>query len=70
MFADPFSISSATSKTPRVVEKCGFKYKFTRKENIALLDNMEVNMLYYNILRDEYIEEKEIYLFQMKIVEN
>ena len=58
------------NNSKRVIKKCGFKYKFTRKENIALLDNMEVNMLYYNIFRDEYLEENAIYLFQMKIVEN
>ena len=42
------------SKSKRVNEKCGFKYKFTIKENLERLDNNEVNVLYYNILRDEY----------------
>ena len=42
------------SKSKRVNEKCGFKYKFTIKENLERLDNNEVNVLYYNILRYEY----------------
>ena len=42
------------NKSKRVNEKCGFKYKFTRKENLERLDNIEVNVLYYNILKDEY----------------
>ncbi|MGG7212469.1 GNAT family N-acetyltransferase [Clostridium nigeriense] len=42
------------NNSKRVNEKCGFKYKFTRKENLERLDNIEVNVLYYNILRDEY----------------
>ena len=42
------------NNSKRVNEKCGFKYKFTRKENLERLDNIEVNALYYNILRSEY----------------
>ena len=42
------------SKSKRVNEKCGFKYKFTIKENLERLDNIEVNVLYYNILKDQY----------------
>ena len=42
------------NKSKRVNEKCGFKYKFTIKENLERLDNIEVNVLYYNILRYEY----------------
>ena len=42
------------NKSKRVNEKCGFKYKFTRKENLERLDNIEVNVLYYNILKDQY----------------
>lgn len=43
------------NKSKRVTEKCGFKYKFTKNEKIKLLDNKEVNTLYYNILKFEYI---------------
>ena len=42
------------NNSKRVNEKCGFKYKFTRKEKLKFLDNMEVNALYYSISRDEY----------------
>lgn len=42
------------NKSKRVNEKCGFKYKFTRKESLERLDNIEVNVLYYNILKDQY----------------
>lgn len=42
------------SNSKRVNEKCGFKYKFTRRERLIALDNIEVNVLYYNILRSEY----------------
>lgn len=42
------------SNSRRVNEKCGFNYKFTRIEKLRALDNIEVNVLYYNILRNEY----------------
>ena len=42
------------SNSKRVNEKCEFKYKFTRRERLIVLDNIEVNVLYYNILRSEY----------------
>lgn len=42
------------SNSKRVNEKCGFNYKFTRRERLIVLDNIEVNVLYYNILRSEY----------------
>ena len=42
------------SNSKRVNEKCGFKYKFTRRERLIALDNIEVNVLYYNILRSKY----------------
>ena len=42
------------NNSKRVNEKCGFKYEFTRKENLERLDNIKVNVLYYSILREEY----------------
>ena len=42
------------NNSKRVNEKCGFKYKFKRKENLKMLDNIEVTVLYYNILKSEY----------------
>ena len=42
------------NNSKRVNEKCGFKYRFTRKEKLERLNNIEVNVLYYSILRDEY----------------
>ena len=44
------------NKSKRVNEKCGFKYKFTKHEKIKLLDNKEVNTLYYNISKSEYVK--------------
>lgn len=34
-------------KSKRVTEKCGFKYQFTTEMVLPLLDNKQVNMLYY-----------------------
>lgn len=39
-------------KSKRVIEKCGFEYKFKKKENLKLLDNKEVITLYYNISKE------------------
>lgn len=41
-------------KSKRVNEKCGFIYKFNRNEKLELLDNKEVNVLYYNLTRNDY----------------
>lgn len=41
-------------KSKRVNEKCGFIYKFNRNEKLKLLDNKEVNVLYYNLTRNDY----------------
>lgn len=38
----------------RVIEKCGFHYQFPRAEVKPLLDNLEVNMLYYSLSREEW----------------
>ncbi|WP_425449084.1 GNAT family N-acetyltransferase [Dethiothermospora halolimnae] len=43
----------------RVVEKCGFKYRFKRKRTLELLDDKEVINLYYSILKEEYSTNKE-----------
>jgi ribosomal-protein-alanine N-acetyltransferase len=40
----------------RVNEKCGFKYRFQKTEQLKLLDNKEVITLYYNILKSEYMD--------------
>ena len=40
----------------RVNEKCGFKYRLTKKERLELLDNKEVTTLYYCIFKSEYIQ--------------
>lgn len=42
------------NNSKRVNEKCGFKYKFKRREDLKMLDNIEVTVLYYNILKSEY----------------
>ena len=41
-------------KSKSVNEKCGFIYKFNRNEKLKLLDNKEVNVLYYNLTRSDY----------------
>lgn len=41
-------------RSKKVNEKCGFKYRFTKKQKIELLENKEVNTLYYSILKSEY----------------
>lgn len=45
------------NNSKRVNEKCGFNYKFIKNEKIKLLDNKEVNTLYYNISKDEYLNK-------------
>lgn len=42
------------NNSKRVIEKCGFKYKFKRFERLKLLNNKEVTTLYYCIFRTEY----------------
>lgn len=42
----------------RVNEKCGFKYRFTKKEKLKFLDNKEVNILYYSILKSDFVVTK------------
>jgi len=42
------------NNSKRVVEKCGFKYRFKMEKKLELLDNIEVTELYYNILKSEY----------------
>ncbi|MBW9154240.1 GNAT family N-acetyltransferase [Clostridium estertheticum] len=44
------------SKSKRVIEKCGFKYRFQKTERLKLLDNKEVTTLYYNIFKSEYTD--------------
>lgn len=39
----------------RVNDKCGFKYRLTKKESLKLLGNKEVETLYYCIFKSEYI---------------
>ena len=41
-------------KSKRVVEKCGFNYKFNCDKVLELLDDKIVNELFYNILKSEY----------------
>ena len=42
------------NNSKRVIEKCGFNYKFKRKEKLESLDNLEVTVLYYNIFKSKY----------------
>lgn len=45
-------------KSKRVIEKCGFKYRFKKDEKLKLLDNKEVTILYYSIFRNVYLNNK------------
>lgn len=47
---------NANSK--RVNEKCGFKYRFQKKEILKLLGNKEVTTLYYCIFKSEYLSQE------------
>lgn len=42
----------------RVNEKCGFTYRFEKKERLTRLDNREVTTLYYNISKSEFAGRK------------
>ncbi|MCY6354482.1 GNAT family N-acetyltransferase [Clostridium sp. ZS2-4] len=44
------------NKSKRVNEKCGFKYRFSKNENLKLLDNKEVTTLYYCMFKSDYAE--------------
>lgn len=44
------------NNSKRVIEKCGFNHRFTCKRVLEQLDNKEVNELYYNIFRSEYLK--------------
>ncbi|MBZ9621445.1 GNAT family N-acetyltransferase [Clostridium sp. FP2] len=43
------------SNSKRVIEKCGFKYRFQKTERLKLLDNKEVITLFYNMFKSENI---------------
>lgn len=41
------------NKSKRVIEKCGFTYKFSRDVKLKALENKEVNELFYNLYKSE-----------------
>ena len=43
-------------KSKRVIEKCGFNYKFKKEEIKPLLNDRKVVIHYYNITKEEYLE--------------
>ena len=43
------------NNSKRVIEKCKFKYRFQKTENVKLLDNKEVTTIYYSIFKSEYL---------------
>lgn len=47
------------TNSKRVIEKCDFNYRFSKKDELKLLDNKEVTTLYYNILRTEYVGNRK-----------
>ncbi|MCL1989497.1 MAG: GNAT family N-acetyltransferase [Defluviitaleaceae bacterium] len=46
------------TRSKRVVEKCGFQYQWTISKTLPLLDNQEVEQLYYNITKEGYFSNK------------
>jgi len=46
---------SFNERSKRVIEKSGFNYKFTSTKNLPLLGNEEVEVLHYNIEKEEYV---------------
>lgn len=45
-------------KSKRVIEKCGFQYKFSRDTTVKALENRTVTELFYNLNKEEYYEIK------------
>ena len=45
-------------KSKRVVEKCGFQFRFKRDEKLDLLDNKEVTTLLYSINKNDYLNKQ------------
>lgn len=41
-------------RSSKVINKCGFKYAFSRLKNLKSLDNKAVNELLYKITKDEF----------------
>ena len=41
-------------KSKRVIQKCGFNYKFTREKTLKALGNKTVNEVFYNLYKNEY----------------
>lgn len=46
------------NRSKRVVEKCGFEYKFKKEEIKPLLNNKTVMVYYYNLIKKNYSREK------------
>lgn len=40
-------------KSKRVIEKCGFEYKFSKEELLERLDNKKVTILFYNKVNED-----------------
>ena len=48
------------NNSKRVIEKCGFKYRFQNTKRLKALEDKEVTTLYYYILKSEYFNEKSL----------
>lgn len=42
----------------KVIDKCGFKFRFSKNDILSLLDNKEVTLFYYCIFRGDYFKNK------------
>ncbi|MCM0650265.1 GNAT family N-acetyltransferase [Clostridium swellfunianum] len=47
-------------KSKRVIEKCGFKYKFSRNKIVQALGDKTVTELFYSLDKSVYLSEKSI----------
>ncbi len=47
-------------KSKRVIEKCGFNYKFTLDKELPRYNNMKVRLVQYSITRDEFFNNPKI----------
>jgi [ribosomal protein S5]-alanine N-acetyltransferase len=51
-------------KSKRVIEKCGFHYKFSHNKTVKVLDNRTVTELFYSLIKDEYNERSSYFVSQ------
>ena len=48
------------TKSKRVNEKCGFRYKFQKTDRYKLFNNRLITSVYYCMTKDDYFEKKQL----------